>query len=134
MSRRQISKKEKPAVSQELIDEIEKVGFSISNLGGNDWSVSAIPAGVENVDVKELILEVIDSIIEGGDSIASKVFEHIALTVAEKAAIPYGRILSDEEMDTLLGDLLRLQQPNYTPSGKTIICMMPIERIASMFN
>ena len=43
-------------------------------------------------------------------------------------------ILSDEEMDTLLGDLLRLQQPNYTPSGKTIICMMPIERIASMFN
>lgn len=121
-------------IMTELIDEIEKVGFSISNLGGNDWSVSAIPAGVENVDVKELILEVIDSIIEGGESIASKVFEHIALTVAEKAAIPYGRILSDEEMDTLLGDLLRLQQPNYTPSGKTIICMMPLERIASMFN
>ena len=69
-------------IMSELIDEIEKVGFSISNLGGNDWSISAIPAGVDNIDVKELMLEVINSIIEGGESIASKVFEHIALTVA----------------------------------------------------
>lgn len=121
-------------IMSELLDEIEKVGFSLSNLGGNDWSVSAIPAGVENVDVKGLMLQVIDSIIDGGDSISSKVFEHIALTVAEKAAIPYGRILNEDEMETLLTDLLRLQQPNYTPAGKTVICLMSIDRIANMFS
>lgn len=121
-------------IMSELIDEIEKVGFSISNLGGNDWSISAIPAGVDNIDVKELMLEVINSIIEGGESIASKVFEHIALTVAEKAAITYGRILTEEEMETLMSDLLRLPQPNYTPSGKTVICIMTSDRIDNMFN
>ncbi len=121
-------------IMAELCDEIEKVGFSLSSLGGNDWSISAIPAGVENVDVKDLLLEVIDSIIEGGESIASRVFEHIALTVAERAAIPYGKPLSAEEMESLMGDLLRLPQPNYTPAGKTVICMLPLDKIAAMFS
>ncbi|MDD6779364.1 MAG: DNA mismatch repair endonuclease MutL [Bacteroidales bacterium] len=121
-------------IMAELCEEIEKVGFSLSSLSGTDWSVSAIPAGVENVDVKDLLLQVIDSIIEGGDSIASRVFEHIALTVAERAAIPYGKVLNNGEMEALIGDLLRLPQPNYTPAGKTVICMLPLDRIDGMFS
>lgn len=121
-------------IIEELHDEIEQVGFNLANLGGNDWSINGIPAGVEGVDVKDLLLQVIDSIIEGGDSISNKIFEHIALTVADKAAIPYGRILQQEEMEQLLGDLLKLPQPNYTPTGKTIICTMSLDQITKMFN
>lgn len=121
-------------IIEELHDEIEQVGFNLANLGGNDWSINGIPAGVEGVDVKDLLLQVIDSIIEGGASISNKIFEHIALTVADKAAIPYGRILQQEEMEQLLGDLLKLPQPNYTPTGKTIICTMSLDQITKMFN
>lgn len=121
-------------ILQDLQEEIEKIGFSLSDLGGNDWSISGIPAGVEGVDVKELLLQVIDSIIEGGDSIATRVSEHIALTVAERAAIPYGRMMGQEEMERLIGDLMKLPQPNYTPSGKTVICMMSIDQVARMFS
>lgn len=121
-------------IIEELHDEMERVGFNLANLGGNDWSINGVPAGVEGVDVKDLLLQVIESIIEGGDSISNKVFEHIALTVADKAAIPYGRILQQEEMEQLMGDLLKLPQPNYTPSGKTIICTMTLDQITKMFN
>jgi len=38
-----------------------------------------------------------------------------------------------EEMDILVADLLRLPEPNYTPDGKTIISVIPIEQIAKMF-
>lgn len=121
-------------IIEELHNEMERVGFNLANLGGNDWSINGIPAGVEGVDVKDLLLQVIESIIEGGNSISNKVFEHIALTVADKAAIPYGRILQQEEMEQLMGDLLKLPQPNYTPSGKTIICTMTLDQITKMFN
>ena len=121
-------------ILQELQEEIEKIGFNLSDLGGNDWSVSGGPAGTDGIDVKDLLLQVIDSIIEGGDSISSRINEHIAQTVAERAAIPYGRILSQDEMERLISDLLRLPQPNYTPAGKTVICKMSIEQIARMFN
>ena len=121
-------------ILQELQEEIEKIGFNLSDLGGNDWSVSGVPAGTDGIDVKDLLLQVIDSIIEGGDSISSRINEHIAQTVAERAAIPYGRILSQDEMERLISDLLRLPQPNYTPAGKTVICKMSIEQIARMFN
>lgn len=121
-------------IIEELYDEMEQIGFNLSNLGGNDWSINGIPAGIEGVDVKELLLQVIDSIIEGGESLSSKIFEHIAQTVAEKAAIPYGRILQQDEMERLMSDLLKLPQPNYTPSGKTIICTMSLDQVSKMFN
>lgn len=121
-------------ILEELQAQVELIGFNLANLGGNDWSINAVPAGVEGIDVKDLLLQVIDSIIAGGESLADKVLEHIALTVAEKAAIPYGRTLSQEEIDSLLGDLLGLQQPNYTPSGKTIICTMTMDQITRMFD
>ena len=54
--------------------------------------------------------------------------------MAERAAIPYGKPLSAEEMESLMGDLLRLPQPNYTPAGKTVICMLPLDKIAAMFS
>ena len=37
-------------------------------------------------------------------------------------------------MEALIGDLLRLPQPNYTPAGKTVICMLPLDRIDGMFS
>lgn len=127
------------SVSQNLIiedkqEELEKIGFSLSNLGGTDWAINGVPTGTEGIDVKDLLLGVIDSIAEGGDSVSDKMFERIAMTVAEKAAIPYGRILKRQEMEQLISDLLKLPQPNYTPSGKIIISTMTIEQITKMFN
>jgi DNA mismatch repair protein MutL len=57
----------------------------------------------------------------------------LALSVARSAAIPAGRVLLQEEMEKLVGDLLRLPEPNYTPDGKTIINVIPMEQITKMF-
>lgn len=121
-------------VLEELHTEIEKIGFNLSNLGGNDWSINGIPAAVENVDASGLLLEVIDAAMAGGSLAHDRVKESIAAAVAERAAVPYGRTLSQEEADKLLADLLKLPQPNYTPSGKTIICAITHEQIAKMFD
>lgn len=126
------------SMSQQLLleniqDELEDVGFSLSNLGGNDWAINGVPAGVEGVDVKDLLLQVIDSVANGGRAIADRIHEHIASVIAEKAAIPYGRALSHQEMETLMGDLLQLETPNYTHDGKTIISMLTMDSINKLF-
>ena len=38
-----------------------------------------------------------------------------------------------EEMDILVADLLRLPEPNYTPDGKTIITVIPMDQITKLF-
>ncbi len=116
-----------------LEPEMEKIGFNFSRLSGNDWSINAVPAGMDHIDIKDTILQVIDSAESGGASISEKVYDHIAFTVAKAAALPYGTSLNADEMDKLLSSLLKLQNPNYTPDGKTIIKLITNEQIEKMF-
>jgi DNA mismatch repair protein MutL len=49
----------------------------------------------------------------------------LALTLARHAAIPYGQILSNEEMEVLVNDLFACENVNYTPDGRTILSILP---------
>ncbi|MEF9923663.1 MAG: DNA mismatch repair endonuclease MutL [Muribaculaceae bacterium] len=120
-------------IIEELEPEMQKLGFDIAFLGDNSWSINGLPTEVEGVDVKDLLLQVIDSVIEGGNNLATRIYEHIALIVARSAAIPYGRVLSQQEMETLLSNLLSLPKPNYTPDGKTIISVVNADYINNLF-
>ena len=118
---------------QELLPEMETMGFSLSPLSGNDWAVNAIPAGLDGVDATAMIHQILDSVDNGGMPVKKRILEHLALTVARSAAIPVGRMLMQEEMDKLVADLLRLPEPNYTPDGKTIIAVIPMDQINKLF-
>lgn len=120
-------------ILKELEPGMEKIGFNLAQLSGNDWSINAVPAGMENVNIKDTILQVIDEVSMGGTSITTKVYESIALRVAKSAAIPYGKTMLQEEMDTLLSKLLCLPNPNYTPDGKTIISVLSNDQLEKMF-
>lgn len=118
---------------ESIQEDLENVGFDLSNLGGGDWSINGVPAGVDGIDIKDLLLQVVDSVAEGGKTASTRINEHIASVIAEKAAIPYGRSLTHQEMDALIGDLMQLDTPNYTQDGKTVINIMTIENINKMF-
>ena len=121
------------AALRELLPDMEKMGFVITPLNDNDWAVNGIPSGLENVDASSMVHQIIESVDNGGMPVKRLVMEHLALSVARAAAIPTGRVLQQQEMDKLVGDLLSLPEPNYTPDGKTIITVIPIEQISKMF-
>lgn len=120
-------------IMEDLVDELKSVGFEVSSLGGNDWSILGVPSGIEGLDAIESLQHVIDSVMTGGEALANRLFEHIALEIAEQAAIPYGRKLTAEEMDSLMSNLLQLSSPNYTPDGRLVINIMSIEQINKIF-
>lgn len=119
------------AVFEEIEPELEKAGFALSRLSGGDWSINSVPPGLDNVDIIELLNEVITSV--SGINLKEKVFEKIALTIASKAAIPYGRQLNEQEMKTLIGDWRNLSNTKYTPSGKLIANLLSIDQVSKMF-
>ena len=118
---------------QGLLPEMEKMGFSLSALSGNDWTVNAVPSGLDGIDMSSMINQIVESVENGGLPLKKRIYDHLALTLARSAAIPMGRTLMQEEMEMLVADLLRLPEPNYTPDGKTIITVIPIEQLNKMF-
>ena len=118
---------------QELLPEMEQMGFQLASLGGNDWAINAIPAGIEGVDPVAMVQQILESVDNGGMPVKRRIMEHLSLSVARSAAIPVGRTLQQEEMEVLVADLLRLPEPNYTPDGKTIITVIPMEQISKLF-
>lgn len=119
------------AVFEEIEPELEKAGFGLSQLSGGDWSINSVPPGLDNVDIIELLNEVISSV--SGVSVKEKVFEKIAITIASKAAIPYGRQLNEQEIKTLINDWRNLKNTKYTPSGKLIANLLTIDHVTKMF-
>ena len=120
-------------VLESIQDDIEEVGVVLSYLGNNDWSISAVPAELKDFNLKDAILQLVESVEHGAERIGDKILDHICLQLARSAAMPYGKALSIAQMTHIQHDLMQLPTPNYTPDGKTIIQVLTIEDIAKRF-
>lgn len=119
-------------ILEEIADDMNKIGFNLSHLSGNDWSVNGVPMGLEHVDIKDTIFQVIEEVNEGGRDLSTKLYDKIALSVAKSGAIPYGKTLTNIEAEKLLEDLLILSEPNYTPDGKKVIAILNMEQLSKL--
>ena len=116
-----------------LLDDLAYIGFDLSDLGNNTYSINGIPAGLENVDVIEILQDMTDKVIETGCEVKEEISESLALALAKKAAIQYGKFLSDEEAGSLIAKLFASPGPNYTPDGKCILSILGEEEIEKRF-
>ena len=112
-----------------LLDDLADIGFDLADLGNNAYSINGIPAGLENVNIIETLQDMADKVLETGCEVKEEVSESMALTLAKKAAIPYGKFLSEEEAETLIADLFASSGPDYTPDGKCILAILTEEEL-----
>ena len=53
---------------------------------------------------------------------------------AKTAAIVQGQVLTNEEMNHLVDQLLTSPMPNYTPDGKTVLTILKEDEIEKLFH
>ena len=120
-------------VLEHLMDDMQRLGFELSVLGGGSFSINAIPSGVDGLNSVELVRNIVRSSIEKGCNIEEDVRHYIALSLAKSAAIPYGQILSNEEMEALINDLFVCVNPNQTPDGKIVVAILEQNDLEHLF-
>lgn len=120
-------------ILSDIIDELHSLGFDITSLGGGSFSLQGVPAGLGGLDPVSLVGEMLASVRDSGKSVKDDLHHHLALTLAKNAAIPVGQVLTETEMSGLVDDLFATDNPNYTPDGKTIVAVLPIENIEKLF-
>ncbi len=117
----------------QMLPELEQLGFVISRLGGNSFSVAAIPSIFKEKDIREWINSMLMLTGENYISIKESMRETIASSMARYMAIGYGQPLSVREMADINNRLFACQMPNYTPSGKPIVTIIATEDIDKLF-
>ena len=112
------------ALLQEIIPLLNQMGFELSDLGGGSYAVNAIPSGVEG-DPVALVRSIVAEAAEKGASPLTSKQEKVALSLARATAVPYGQLLSNDEMDSITNQLFACSNVNYTPDGRAILCILP---------
>ena len=117
-----------------LLPYLQKVGFDLSDLGGNSFSVNGVPAGLEGINSVSLLQEIVADATEKGCTSATDIHSTLALGMARRSAVTYGEVLGNEEMETLVNDLFASSNVNYTPDGKAILSILPQRDIEQLLN
>ena len=111
----------------DLLPSLAALGFELTQLGPTSYAVNGVPAGIEGLQPASLLHELLSATdgSVGRDIIATNAKTIPALTLARHAAIPYGQLLSNAEMDVLVNNLFACENVNYTPDGRAILCILP---------
>ena len=122
------------ALMPDLLPALTAVGFDLTPLGPVSFAVAGVPADIEGIDPVGLLHDILADTADNSPLIShlSNLNSQLALTLARKAAISYGEVLSNDEMDTLVNHLFACSDVNHTPDGKTILSILPqqdIERL-----
>lgn len=120
-------------VLEKISREIETLGFELTPLGGGSYSINGVPSGLEGVDFVRLLKNIVDDAVEGGHSAGEALNRSLALQMARSAAIPYGQVLGNSEMESLVNELFACSNVNYAPNGKPVICIFKQQEIERLF-
>lgn len=113
----------------ELCEEsFKKLGFLIEEFGGNEYCIRGVPANLLGIDPQELFIEIFDQIEENSGKMNMEMITDKLASMACKAAVKGNTTMSYEEMDNLMEQLMKLDNPYQCPHGRpTIISMTKYE-------
>ncbi len=110
---------------QQLSAGLTDIGFDLSDLGGNSYAINGIPAGLEGLSPVNLLQQIVSDFAVMGVDTTDSFNARISSRLAQSAAVPYGQVLTNEEMENVINELFACSNVNYTPDGKAILCILP---------
>lgn len=123
----------------EILPELNRAGFRIEYDTDNKWNIVGIPAFCKNLDSRDIVLRMLDSVMESGENYGKEKItlqnlkDKLAYVMAKEGAIKYGAKLSEDEMEHIVGTLFSFEDYNYTPSGQRIFYLVEEAKLNSFF-
>jgi DNA mismatch repair protein MutL len=114
--------------------EIDRIGFSIREFGGNTYIISAVPALAGGANPRELFQDILaqfGSENDRGD--AGGFLDTILATMACRAAVKAGTELSMQEIDHLLSEMTKADLFSHCPHGRPVVKQFTRDEVKKWF-
>ncbi len=105
-------------IARENMDKFEKAGFVLEEFGENTIKLTGVPNICLDLDTKDLFLETLDEINTVARTAKQEIEERFIATIACKAAVKANMALTEDEVESLLDELLKLPNPFTCPHGR----------------
>lgn len=116
------------------IDRFTRIGFEIEEFGQDSYAVRAVPDNLFSIAKKELLMEMIDNLSdELVTEITPDIIDEKVASMSCKAAVKGNMKLSAAEVETLIGELLELDNPYHCPHGRPTIIAMSKRELEKKF-
>ena len=114
------------------IDIFEKVGFQIEDFGNNTIKISGVPSIAYSLDSTTIFQDTLKELTSFARTTKQEIENKFIATVACKAAVKAGMVLSRKEIDTLLQELWNLPNPYTCPHGRPTTIKYEKEELEKM--
>lgn len=113
----------------EILPEMESLGFELTNLGGGNYAINAVPASLGNANAAQTVSNMVSAAVESNTNVRDELYTSLAASMAHNTSIVHGQVLSAEEMENIIASLLACENTRYSPSGKEIYHIIPDSEI-----
>ena len=120
-------------ILQELLPDLQKMGYTIEPFGGNAFVIQGTPADMEGGNEKVIIEKVLEQYKHFSSELKLSKREVLLRSVAAQQAIKSGVLLTGTEMQGLVVDLFACAIPNSTASGRPTYLEFKKEALEKMF-
>ena len=121
------------SVLTQYMDTFAALGFEVEAFGGNEYAIRSVPVDLYGCGEKEMFLEVLDDLGEGTARGNLKAVEEKIASMSCKAAVKGNNRLSRAEAESLIDELLTLENPYNCPHGRPTIIAMTKEELEKKF-
>ncbi|MDX1778677.1 MAG: hypothetical protein R3339_07335, partial [Thermodesulfobacteriota bacterium] len=120
---------------EEHLEILTTVGFGITHIGKNTFSIDATPAWLGNVEAATLVQDFLQAVGDGrGKKLLGDRREEIAKTLACKSyTVKAHEILRREEMEHIVQRLGRAEQPFTCPHGRPTLIKLTQDDLERQF-
>ena len=120
-------------VVEAVMPELQNIGFELTQNEEGDYTITAVPSGLDGLDYVALVQDLVASAREKTTSAIDDINHSIALELARNAAVTYGQVLTNAEMENIVNSLFACSNFSYTPDGKKILTMLRQTDLEQLF-
>lgn len=114
-------------------DAFAGLGFTIESFGGNEYCIREIPANLYGIGERDLFMELLDAVSQENGTLDTEVIASKIATMACKMSIKGNQRVSLMEVEHLLDELMKLENPYQCPHGRPTIIKMSKYEIDKKF-